>query len=134
MKYKILKIVFIAWVSIWAFFVIRELLIKDNLREYITLAGRSLEGKRAYMTGDSLYGFLNFCKASVPAGAKVSITGLEDGSIDKRRAVYYLYPMIESPEPDYILAYGKVTAGRDGYMESAVGEYGRVFKKTGAAQ
>ncbi len=131
-KSAILKIAFAAWVIIWAFFVARELLIKDNLRDYVTLAGRSLEGKRAYVTGDRLYGFFNFCKANVPAGAKVSITGLEDGSIEKRRAVYYLYPLIESPEPDYILAYGTAAARRDGYLESAIGEYGRILKKTGA--
>jgi hypothetical protein len=133
-KSAVLKIIFLAWVIVWAFFVARELLVKDNLRDYIALAGRSLEGKRAYVTGEDLYGFLNFCRANVPSGAKVSIAGLEDGSLERRRAVYYLYPLTESPEPEYILAYGKAAAGREGYPESAAGEHGRIYKKIEAAQ
>jgi hypothetical protein len=112
MKYTILKIVFAVWVGLWLFFFARELFIKDNLRDYKALATRDLGGKHAYVTGERLYGFLKLCKDSLPSHATYKLTGIEDGSIEKRRAVYYLYPLVESNDPDFVLVYGK-TASED---------------------
>lgn len=134
MKHAILKIVFLVWVGLWLIFFARELFVKDNLRDYRALAGRDLDGKRAYVTGERLHAFLNFCKERLPKGATYRLDGIEDGSIEKRRAVYSLYPMLESPDPDYILVYGAMSAGHAGYSESASSEHGRILKKRGTAR
>jgi len=103
MKNNIFKMAFAVWIVLWAWFLVRELFVKDNIDTYGALLQRSLEGKRSYVTGDRLYGFLMSCKREMPEGSNYKITGLEDGSIEKRRAVYYLYPHLESSEPAYIL-------------------------------
>ncbi|MCX5686367.1 MAG: hypothetical protein NTW09_02745 [Candidatus Omnitrophica bacterium] len=103
MKNNIFKIAFAVWVVLWAWFLVRELFVKDNIDTYRALLQRSLEGKRSYVTGDKLYEFLMFCKGKMPDHSSYKIVGLEDGSIEKRRAVYYLYPHLESNEPAYIL-------------------------------
>lgn len=110
MKYGILKIVFAVWVGLWGFFFARELFIKDNLRDYRTLVTRNLEEKHAYVTGERLYDFLNSCKENLPERATYRLDGVEDGSIEKRRAVYYLYPLLESSDPDFILVYGNAVS------------------------
>ena len=130
MKYKILKIVFAAWAVTWLFLVGRELFVKNNLRDYKALIGRSLEGKHAYITGERLYDFLKFCKANLPDRATYSLTDIEEGSIEKRRAIYYLYPLLEDGDPDFILVYGKCSAKKDGYMMFAGSSgFGCIMKK-----
>ena len=103
MKNNIFKIAFAVWVVLWAWFLVRELFVKDNIDTYRALLQRPLEGKRSYVTGDRLYEFLMSCKSEMPEGASYKIVGLEDGSIEKRRAVYYLYPHLESNGAGYIL-------------------------------
>jgi len=130
MKYKVLKIAFAVWIGLWLFFVARELVIKDNLRDYKALITRSLEDKHAYMTGEDLYRFLKFCKANLPGRATYRLTGLEKGSVNKQRAVYYLYPLLESGDPDFILVYGSCSAKEDGYMMFAGSSgFGCIMKK-----
>ena len=130
MKYTILKIVFAVWVGLWLFFFARELFIKDNLRDYRALATRNLEEKHAYVTGERLYGFLTFCKENMPPRAGYRLTGVEEGSIEKRRAVYYLYPLLESVDADYVLVYGSAAAEKDGYLTLAgMGGSGYIMKK-----
>ncbi len=85
-----------------AFFV-RELFIKNNIRDYEALISRTLEGKHAYVTGDKLYGFLSHCKEIMPEIAKYKFVNIEEGSLDRRRAVYYLYPRVEGKDPDFII-------------------------------
>ena len=126
----ILKIAFAVWVVLWIIFVARELFIKDNLRDYEALATRTLEEKHAYVTGDRLYGFLKFCKENLPQNAAYRLDGVEDGSIERRRAVYYLYPLLESSEPDFVLVYGSPAAEKNGYLAVAgMGGSGYIMKK-----
>lgn len=103
MKNNIFKIALLVWIVLWAWFIVRELFVKDGIETYKALLDRDLEGKRSYITGDRLYEFLNFCKKNMPEGSSYKMVGLEDGSIDKRRAVYYLYPDLESNEAGYVL-------------------------------
>ena len=103
MKSNILKIVFIAWVAMWIGFFARELFVKNNIRDYKALLSRTLEGKHAYVTGDKLYAFLVDCKNRMPPSATYKITGIEEGELDCRRAIYYLYPSMRSGEPDFII-------------------------------
>ena len=103
MKSNILKIIFIVWVAMWIGFFARELFVKNNIRDYTALLSRTLEGKHAYVTGDKLYSFLVDCKKRMPPSATYKITGIEEGELDSRRAVYYLYPNVISSEPDFII-------------------------------
>ncbi|MFH1190136.1 MAG: hypothetical protein V1682_05530 [Candidatus Omnitrophota bacterium] len=103
MKYKILKIMFAAWVALWAGFLARELFVKNNIRDYKALLSRTLEGTRAYVTGDRLYGFLTYCKSKMSGRSTYKIVGLDEGALESRRAVYYLYPNVRSSDPDYVI-------------------------------
>ncbi len=114
MKRNILKILFIVWVTLWGWFFIRELFLKNNIRDYRALLFRSLEGKHAYVTGDKLYEFLTYCKRNMPAGATYKIAGKEEGDLEYRRAVYYLYPNIRSDKPDFIVDMGQSTLRKAG--------------------
>jgi len=116
-KNKILTVLFAVWVAMWVAFTLRELFLKVNLRDYLVLVSRSADGKRSYVTGDELYGFIELCKNATPEDAKYDIIGIEDGSIEKRRLVYYLYPRTESGDPDFIFVYRSPGFGREGYKD-----------------
>lgn len=115
MKKNILKILFIAWIILWIAFLARELFVKANLKDYRALLSRSAEGKRSYVTGDELYGFIEFCRKAVPERASYSLIGIEDGAVEKRRAAYYLYPMTESRDADFLFIYKISNFTRAGY-------------------
>jgi hypothetical protein len=114
MRRSFLKIAFAIWVIVWIFFISRELFIKGNLNDYRILLSRPLEGKRSYVTGDRLYEFLTFCRDRTPQGATYAFAGVADGSIEKRRAVYYLYPRLENSKPDFIFVYDRAGMGENG--------------------
>lgn len=105
MNKKIFVIAFVAWSVIWAYFIARELFMKGGAKEYGVLLSRSLDGKRSYVTGDTLYEFIRFSGRCLPPGATYEWAGLEEGSLDKRRAAYYLYPLIEKRPAEYLLGY-----------------------------
>ena len=103
MKQTILKILFIVWVVLWIGFLARELFIKNNMRDYSALLSRTLEGKHAYVTGDRLYEFLVYCKKNMPAGMTYKLVGFDAVALESRRAAYYLYPNIQSQDPDFVI-------------------------------
>lgn len=109
------KILFIIWVTLWLVFGVREVFFKTNFNDYKTLMTRSSDGKRSYVTGDELYSFIEFCRASTPESSSYRIEGIKKGELDLRRAVYYLYPRVEKSEPDYILVYKKPGFAFNGY-------------------
>lgn len=115
MKDKILKIIFLVWVVLWVWFIIRGLFLKGEIKSYKALLSRSLEGKYSYVTGDRLYEFFMFCNKNIPENSRYSFMGLEKTGLDERRGVYYLYPRIEAKDPDYILVYGTSVAVPEGY-------------------
>lgn len=115
MRYRIVATLFAVWVILWAAFFARELFVKGAMADYRALLLRTLEGKRSYVTGDRLYEFLIFCRDKAPKGSLYAIEGLDEGSIERRRAAYYLYPLIESPRADLVFVYDKVGAARTGY-------------------
>ncbi len=116
MRYKFLKIVFIVWVVLWVWFVIRDLFLKDNINSYRVLITRSLEGKHSYVTGDRLYEFLAFSTGKLPAGTSYNFVGFEPDSLENRRAVYYLYPLVQKKDPEYVLVYDRPGFEREGYI------------------
>ena len=115
MRKIIFYILFAVWLVLWAWFLVRDIFLKGNIKSYKILLTRSLEGRRSYVTGDSLYEFLAFCNKNLPEGSGYSLMGPEKGSIDRIRAGYYLYPRIETSEPQYILVYGAPDIKVKGY-------------------
>ena len=111
LRYKPFKVfitlAFTIWITVWISLNIREIVIKGNLRDYKVLAHRSLEEKRAYVTGDSLYGFLVFCNDKLPRGAAYRWTKTDKADHARRRATYYLYPHMEAEEADFLLVFNE---------------------------
>lgn len=115
MKRSILGILLIVWVVLWIVFTARELFYKGMYRDYAILLTRTLEGKRSYVTGDDLYGFIQFCRRHTPERSTFTFDGLEGASLDMRRTTYYLYPRLESDRPDFVFVYRLPERPRDGY-------------------
>jgi len=108
MKQKIFTIALLVWSLIWVWFIMRDLVIKKGMKDYSVLISRTLDGKRSYVTGDRLYEFIKFSINQIPAHDTFRVEGFDDGSIEHRRIVYYMYPRMESLEnPGYILVYDK---------------------------
>ena len=83
--------------------------VKNNIRDYKTLLTRTLEGKHAYVTGDRLYEFLTYCKTQMPERSAYNIIGMDEGALESRRAVYYLYPNVSSTDPNFIIDISQYT-------------------------
>ncbi len=115
MKTKLLfRIVFITWVAVWLFFLARGL-IKGEARDYKNLFGRSLEEKRAYVSGEEFYRFIMFCKKVIPGDSDYTVEAHYDASMDYYRFAYYVYPALRNLEdPEYIACY-KVDFSKKGY-------------------
>ena len=116
MKNKIFAVLFVMWVVLWLHFTIREIVKRGDIHDYKMLLSRSLEGKRSYVTGDKLYEFLVFCNKNLPGRAEYEWVGLEEGSLSKRQAAYYMYPHLERKEDaPFILVYDAPNTARSGY-------------------
>ena len=114
---KIFKIILIVWIVLWIFFTAKSFVVekdKSTLKDYVNLLRADWEGKRAIVFGRDFYEFLKFCKAKLPPGASYEIIGIAKDSIDLPRLIYYLYPCVESPGPDYILVYKKPGFSKEG--------------------
>lgn len=103
---KILKFIIFIWIILWLLFIIRPLFKQKYLEQYIKLIGKPLEERRAYVYKEELYDFLKFCQIHIPLGSTYKLVGLKEDSVDKVRAVYYLYPnIINLLEPQFILVF-----------------------------
>ena len=103
-------VIFVIWVSLWINFIARDLIKKGYARDYLVLATKSAEDKRAYTYGEHFYEFLKFAKYIIPSNAKYRFANSAnpsggDPSLDYRRGIYYLYPLVVGEDPEYILAY-----------------------------
>lgn len=114
-KSKILfKIIFLAWVAIWLLFLLRGL-VKGEAGDYKNLLGRTLEEKRAYVTGEEFYEFIHFCKKIIPKDSDYTVEADYDASLDYFRFAYYMYPALRDLyDPEYIVCY-KVKFAKKGY-------------------
>ena len=119
LRYKPFKVLitlaFVIWVTLWISLNLREIVAKGNLRDYKILAQRSLEGKRAYVTGDSLYEFLVFCNDKLPESAAYRWVKTDKPDHARRRATYYLYPHLEAEDADFILVFNEPFSVPPGY-------------------
>lgn len=115
---KIFKIIFIAWVAMWLLFLVRGL-VKGEARDYANLFGKSLDEKRAYVTGEEFYRFISFCKKIIPEDSDYTVEADYDATMDYFRFSYYIYPALRDLEdPEYIACY-KVDFESDGYSLAA---------------
>ncbi len=116
MKKELLIRAFLAiWVVVWVLFLIRPFFKKDLMRGYSTLLSLSTEGKRAYVTGARLYEFIKISNQFMPKPSSYGIIGIENNSLEHRRARYYLYPNVEKEDPEFLLVYGTKNFKREGY-------------------
>ena len=130
----ILRLAFIVWIALWAFFTFREMFLKSSFRDYKILLSRSLEGKRAYVAGDRLYEFITFCEGTLPQEATYDLMISIEGDIEiaKMRAVYYLYPRIKKERADFILVCDAANIQKDEYeMFGRLDETRYILKKRG---
>jgi len=120
--------IFVIWITLWVNFTLRDLFKKGDLRDYSALVKKSGDRKRAYVYGENFYDFLTFAKKHIPPGKSYRFEGPGDLSLMARRAVYYLYPMVESENPDYILVFndGK---GRSGILKTGTGRFQKFRRK-----
>lgn len=119
-KSNILKMILTAWIVLWIFFLWREMFNKGYIRDYRILLSRDTDGKRSYVTGDEFYAVIKLCEDRTPSDSTFRIEGVKEGSIDERRASYYLYPRILKPDrPDFVLVYRTSGFPREGYDEFA---------------
>lgn len=133
MKKNILIALFLAWVVLWAFFTVRELVAKGQLKEYKALLALSLEGKYSRITGKELYELIALANNIMPPGSTYKLVGLEEGSLEKRRATYYLYPALEVEDPGYIIVYNMPGYKAEGYIElQKLDDVRVILKKSGA--
>lgn len=113
---KIFLAVFLVWVVLWINFMIRDLTKKKYFKAYKALLSRDSMGKRSYVYGDRLFEFLVFCEKELPEGATYNIVGLEAGSIDPRRSIYYLYPHFNEESAQYTLVFDRPGYTKTGYV------------------
>ncbi len=113
-KTIITRAVFAIWIILWVNFILRDLFKKGYFYDYMALIKRDTEGKRSYVYGDYLYPLLKFSKQKLPGGSTYRFIDDEKYSINYRRAVYYLHPLLQSDKPDYILVYNS-TYRKKGY-------------------
>jgi hypothetical protein len=114
----VFKIVFITWAAIWLIFFLRGLL-KGELADYKNLFGKSVEEKRAYVTGNEFYEFILFCRKVIPEDSDYTVEAKYDTTMDYFRFAYYIYPPLRNLDsPRYIACY-KVKFAKDGYERIA---------------
>ena len=114
-KTIIVRAVFAIWIILWINFILRDVFRKRYFYDYKTLIKRDEEGRRSYVYGDDFYSFLKFSKKTLHENFTYGFIGIKDLSLAYRRAVYYLYPLIESDNPDYILVYNRAGFQKRGY-------------------
>lgn len=105
-KIKIL-ILTVIWALLWINFMMRDLIKKGDLHDYRVLIARDAAGKKSYTYGDYLFEFLDYHKNTLPEYADYNLVGIEEFSLEERRAVYYLYPHIKKEKANFLLVFNK---------------------------
>jgi hypothetical protein len=126
LKNNIVKFLLFTWVYLWIWFAYRAWFLKEDKQNNLyqkygqILKSGSLEEKVEAVVGSDIYGFIRFCKDTLPADARYQIEGIEP-LMDYFRVVYFLYPLVPvGHDPEYVLAYNAPMAAREGYLTQAV--------------
>lgn len=94
------------WLFYWIWPVAKN---PARLRTTLALLQGSVEDRRAVAYGSDLHQFLQFCKEKLPPGSTFRLVGIDDASIEKVRAFYFLFPCLVSKQAEYILVYNNPT-------------------------
>ena len=111
----ILLLLFIVWIVLWFNFLVRDMTKNKYFRDYGILLSTNAMGKASYTYGDRLFEFLKFCAKELPDGASYNLSGVDESSVDFRRAIYYLYPHFKNDEALYVLVFDKPGYAPEGY-------------------
>ena len=115
-KKNITKLVIAIWLILWVNFILRDLIKKEDLEEYAALFKATREGRYSIVYGPRYYEFLKYAKNNIPKGSTYDFIDVETYSIDHRRGVYYLYPLLpEKEDPEYLLGYKTPAPDKDRY-------------------
>ncbi len=102
-----LRIILSLWIPVWAFYWIWPVVKRpDRLTRNLALISTDSDGRRAIAFGENFHRFLRFCDEKLPPQSSFRLVGVDKSSIDRARALYFLYPRLASTEPEYILVYG----------------------------
>ena len=112
---------------LWAIYSVRS--FKKDFVDYAKVRTLSTEEKHAYILGEDLYGFLDFCRRKLPGRASFELAA--DLNVYKTsRFLYYIYPHRVSETADYIVVYNKKSFRKQGYrVFSEFDSSGRILKK-----
>lgn len=108
MKFEKRYIIFfiaILWIILWSNFIARDLFKKKYFIHYKRLFFSSPRDKVAYTYGESFFELLEYAKQDISESETYGFQGVPKFSIEMRRAVYYMYPSLQSRNPDYIMVY-----------------------------
>ena len=98
---KIWKAVFTIWIVIWLLFIVRGF-AKGEFKRFKALCRADIEQKKEYILGKGFKAFIDDCIKTIPEAGTYKIVGELDGH-SRHRLIYYLYPRVESKNPDYVL-------------------------------
>jgi len=119
-KKNIVKLICLIWFVLWCNFILRELFFRADLfNKYSKLLLKNEESRRSQVYGESFYAFLKFARANLRENSTFCLRGVESFSLEYRRAVYYLYPALESEKAEYILVYKNPKIKKLGYKKIA---------------
>ena len=115
-KTRLFQICLLIWLILWVIFFFRE--NKDGeYKDFFVLAGKNLEGKRAYLMGEGFYGFVNFCSQNTSPEARYKFAGLGPMKIEEIRAIYHLWPRKAVEENyEYIFVYDAKGFSEEGFF------------------
>jgi len=114
-KRKITALVLAAWIVLWANFIARDFYRGKRFGIYKKLAAADGRDKRAYTYGKNFFELLEFARARIPNGSFYDFAGVEKFSIEWRRGIYYLYPLLRKKPREYLLVYGLPAYSVAGY-------------------
>jgi len=124
------RAVFVIWLILWINFIARDLFVKKNFRHYKELLKRDEARRRSYVYGDDFYNLLSLAADNIPENATFNLIGVEEFSIDYRRAIYFLYPRLESHEAEYSIVYNDQNYGSSLYALCAkLDEHSVILRK-----
>ena len=121
------RLLLFVWISLWGWFVYHSWFLKEKKENNLSvkythiLQAGSLEDRQKAVIGPAVYGFIQFAREHLSPTGTYQIEGMDRGSLDFVRTVYFLYPrrfVLESPES--ILVYG----GQDQYSLKRGGHAG----------
>jgi len=101
------------WIGLWIWFLYHSWFLQKNRENNLSnkfahlLRAASTEERERAVVGPAVYGFIQYAQGALPPSATFRIEGMDRGSLDFVRTVYFLYPRrFVAESPAYTLVYG----------------------------